>query len=437
MNLLLMSKRKRAAASSLMTGIQSWWKGDSVNLAIGGGPLTNVNAATFGADYAQFVAASKQNLQLATNAAVEFPNADFSLSFWYYFTSLIDLSMIITKLGATTNQEIAIYHALGIGNKLQITLYNVSGATSGGATTNIADFQAGCWYHIVIRHNATTHATVVKANNAVSDSFASATNLRGASNANFVIGGRGDNINNCLNGRMKQVGKWNRYITDAEVNNLYADGAGAVYPTFATYTPPTVTHIVYEGDSMTAGNANTPLWTYPRQAAELLGLPEQNISNLGVGSSTWADLTTRQAACDAQINAGYTRNILTVWCGFNDLRTDVRTLAQIKSDMATYCTARRAAGWTGTNKLIVGTLTPSTAADSSVNYEANRQDLNTWIRANYASWADGVMDTGADANIGAVNASNNTVYYKTDKIHQNTVGAGVVATLNAAAMNAL
>lgn len=432
---------KAAARSSLLSGLQLWWQGGNLYDSAGGPDFANVNSVTFGADYATFVTANKKRLNGGTSAAREFPNADFTLSWFMYIDPLADTDFLISKIGAA--YEMMVYYTYNATpvNKLAISLWLVAGNQYNFATVNCAQFTAATWYHIVMTYNATTRALVVRANDMASDTGTATADLRGASAADFIIAGRGDADANTFGGRMKQVGKWNRVLTASEITTLCSNMAGVTHPFPAiAYSNPKATHYTFEGDSMTYGDPSyikSTLWTYPRQMLRLQSLPEQNHTNNAVGGSMWTDIFARAATVDASLNPVYARNILVVWAGFNGLRTDVVSVADTETYMANYCTARRAAGWSGANKIIVGTLTPSTAATTSANYEANRQLVNTWIRANYASWSDGVADFGADANIGVPGASDNTTYYNTDKIHPNIAGSGVIASIVNASVGAL
>ena len=101
--------------------------------------------------------------------------------------------------------------------------------------------------------------------------------------------------------------------------------------------------------------------------------------------------------------------------------------------MQTYCLARKATGW----KIVVCTMLPRQYTTSSAN-ETVRQTLNTWVRANYASFADVLCDVGNDPNIGQAQQDANTTYFSADRIHCTPAGYGIVSNyVNAAITKAL
>jgi len=123
--------------------------------------------------------------------------------------------------------------------------------------------------------------------------------------------------------------------------------------------------------------------------------------------------------------------VLTVMCGTNHalLLND----QAIRDAFTAYCTARKAAGW----KVIVGTLLPS----NYVGFASVRDAFNTWLRANWPAFADGIYDFAADATIGpnAVVESDSAYYLNEsgNRYHLSNTGQQIAAGIYGPVVNAL
>jgi hypothetical protein len=72
------------------------------------------------------------------------------------------------------------------------------------------------------------------------------------------------------------------------------------------------------------------------------------------------------------------------------------------------------------------TVLPRANCPPGAQFEAQRSRLNDRIRANWAVFADGLVDVAADGRIGAAGASLDQQYY-TDGVHLNARGYAIVA----------
>lgn len=190
------------------------------------------------------------------------------------------------------------------------------------------------------------------------------------------------------------------------------------------------------GDSLTQGAAalSDISDTYPYKLQVLLGGDSvYHLANCGVGGQTTATwLTTAATQFDQSYSSSYPRNIALVFTGTNDLYFGA-TAATTYANIVTLCQARQAAGW----KVVVFTILPRTQAGTPGSFEADRQTVNTNIRTNRVTFADGLCDTGLDASIGVAGASTDATYYNADQVHLNATGNGVVAGLAYSAVLAL
>ena len=168
---------------------------------------------------------------------------------------------------------------------------------------------------------------------------------------------------------------------------------------------------------------------------------------MGVGSDTnkpWHDYVTNRSAStwytwaadgkviqanetqDA-INAikGSAESVVIVWMGTNDIIINLRTGVQVHGDVSTRCTTLRAAG----NKVLVCTM-PHFTTGSNVE----RQAFNTLLKANYTSYADGIVKLDEHT---ALDDATDTTYFCADQTHLKDAGYAVVGGLIQTAMAAL
>lgn len=169
---------------------------------------------------------------------------------------------------------------------------------------------------------------------------------------------------------------------------------------------------MFEGDSITAGGYTNPS-NYPALAfaAVAPSFTYTREVNTAINGSVTADCVSRESADNAFLAPTLQKSILSVLIGHNDLANG-RTVLQLETDITTYCQAMQAAGW----KVVVSTLLPSTIV---VGFNALRNTFNTWLRANYLSFANALADPASDATIGTDASASNTTYY-VDGTHPTT-----------------
>jgi len=92
----------------------------------------------------------------------------------------------------------------------------------------------------------------------------------------------------------------------------------------------------------------------------------------------------------------------------------------VYNNIVSYCNSRKASGF----KVLVFTILPRTGIAGA--NETARVAINALIVANWASYADGVVDVAADARFSDYN---DTTYFQADKTHLTDAGETVVAGL--------
>lgn len=178
-------------------------------------------------------------------------------------------------------------------------------------------------------------------------------------------------------------------------------------------------YLDFEGDSITAGLGLATSDYYPTQLDALLCGGACTVENYGVPNRFIADLNG--ATIDARYDAGNDANILVVLIGTNDCAAGTAA-ATSNAALKAFCQARQATGWT----VVVGTIP---AYSSSFGTEAIRLAYNAEIRADWATFADGLADIGADARVGVTGAEMSSTYFQADQVHPKAAGAAVLAEL--------
>lgn len=175
-------------------------------------------------------------------------------------------------------------------------------------------------------------------------------------------------------------------------------------------------YLAFDGDSITdPATAPSPNYTW---------ITNQNISpivpasqNFAVSGSTLVNLNARTATVDSRLIPGG-KNVLSILIGRNDMAAGIGSVAAFEVAYQAYCQARRAVGW----KMVVSTVLPSTLA----GFNAARNSFNTWLLANYTTFASALADVGNDPTIGPDAAASNATYYS-DGTHPTAAGHAIMA----------
>lgn len=244
---------------ALTDNLQGYWKLDEAsgnasdssgnsNTLTNNGTVTYINPAVIG-NGALFVKASSQNLSI-TNAAqtgLGLGSGDYSWSWWMNLTQLPSTAgtdmVIMAKydIGTVPNGfDIIIEHAGAQADKMEISMIG------DGASTDLNQFRAntaltagdvGAWHHWVMAftfvgsncscvfYKDGSSVANTRTFNQITTSINSNTNAwrMGAVDNSGVAG-------DFLDGKLDEVGVWNRALTSGEVTSLYNSGAGLQYP---------------------------------------------------------------------------------------------------------------------------------------------------------------------------------------------------------------
>lgn len=146
--------------------------------------------------------------------------------------------------------------------------------------------------------------------------------------------------------------------------------------------------------------------------------PGRYLSQMIAESPTCADMMQNKAGV---------RKVALVWETTNTLMNTTSTATTL-SQLQTYCLARKAAGFS----VLVGTCL--NRGDGYANFNTDRQTVNTSILANFATYADGVVDFAAVPELQTIT---NTTYFNADQIHLTDAGYQKAADTVTAKITAL
>jgi len=213
-------------------------------------------------------------------------------------------------------------------------------------------------------------------------------------------------------GHIGHVAVGNREATSAEMLALYNNLQRKL--------------LVFEGDSRTAGTGATNIgYAYPAKTVRKL-TGNWKCANVGESGQSVATMITQIAAEVSPLADPGLGKVAILWGGVND-NTDATTM---HTRISTWCSTVRALGY----KVVVCTEIDCQGAAHADWHTTNYLALNTLIRNNYATYADGLADLGGESEL---QDATDTTYYNADKTHLNDTGYGVVATVVGAAVNAL
>jgi len=195
-------------------------------------------------------------------------------------------------------------------------------------------------------------------------------------------------------------------------------------------TEPT-TLIVCDGNSITLGFGVGASDAYPAKLGTSLG-NAYAVVNYGVTGQTTTNMSSDAATqIDSTLPAYSTSAVLIAWEAANDIFFGA-DLATCQSRWNTYFSARVTAGWASNgSKLVAMTCIARGNFSDQPGMSAILDSWNTWLRANYSTYATHLVDVAADARLSNFN---DTTYYQADKCHLTAAGNAVVAGLIEAAL---
>jgi len=326
-----------------------------------------------------------------------------------------------TRFGSVLGGDEAIwtYHDGSAG--VESTAYNVSSLSPGSLAMTLTRRSNRVE---VYRYNGSTQKLRVAGPDLDTESSSATTGNLGATGI-WTVGTYPGNAFGPYSGFIRAEIIYKRSLTDGEVDSLVAWALAkfAANSTGALSSGGGDAVVVCDGNSLTSGVGGT---AYPTQLDTLLGAG-WTVSNQGVGGQYMGDMLTDRSRTlnivDAQWSASASRNICVYFEGANEVNLGAGSGSQAFQRHKDYGLRRRYKGW----EVLVCTIPPS--GTSNATQETERQALNTLLRANWADFADGLVDLAADPVFDAQADASNGTYYDADTIHLTTAGYAVIAGL--------
>lgn len=212
--------------SSLLTGLQGYWKldessGNAADSSGNGRTLTNTGTTPYGAakinNGAYFNGADNRRLSFSGSVNWSVGSA-YSWSFWFLVNALFDFTIFdhVSNGGSSGRLIIQVDRAGRLTANVRGSSINI---TSSALTTNT-------FYHLVVTtsgSNYVFHLNNSNLGNISAGTFNETSNI-------ISIGTRFDSFFLKMDGRVDEVGVWNKELTTTEISALYNDGAGLSYP---------------------------------------------------------------------------------------------------------------------------------------------------------------------------------------------------------------
>lgn len=424
--------------SPLLACLISYWKleeaagavrADSVVASgndLGDNNMAGQTAGILG-NAANFVEASNQALTRASNASLSAGDIDYTWAAWCYLHTKGGNRTVVGKWAAGAPDMDYLIRFESGSNKM--SFWNAT-ALSEYKTVTAANFGSpplDTWFFVVAWRDAAAGKIYIQVNDGVPN-YADA--LTAVTNAYDVSFGWSATGTNNWDGAIDEVGFWKCKLDASERTMLYNNGAGITYP---LTLPLTLDGLTFEGDSLTAGSGQGETTWAPQLISDLYPAPTTSVRSWNVatmGHNVSAIAASQGAETDVNYGVLFERNLAFLWAGVNDLLTTADSAATIEGNISTWCLARQAAGF----KVIVFTILPSNYGTKPPDFDTRRAALNNLLLANWASYADAIVDVGNNATL---SDPNDTTYYFSDKLHLKTVGHAIVETMVKAAIAGL
>lgn len=223
-----------SAADPLLTSLVASWKLDDLTDSAGANTLTNNNSVTFSTgkigNAGYFTLASSMSLSIASNAAVQTGDVDFTIAGWVWVNGTTT-QLILAKRGAGAGtSEYAIYLDDSTARFTALVFRATDSAVSRTAATFGAP-SANTWYCFIFWHDATADTLNISINDGATDSVGTTGALQAASTGLFTIGKQDISGGELyLDGRVDDVNIWKRVLTAGERTRFYAAGVGCEHP---------------------------------------------------------------------------------------------------------------------------------------------------------------------------------------------------------------
>lgn len=174
-------------------------------------------------DARAFVAANSEFLSIASNADMQFGQKDWTISCWFNAGSFS--GQLIAK-DLSGQREVELRTSANNNNSLLFLIYHSSGG--GGTSISLSGgLSTGVWYFMAARYVASTNTFTGRFNATTSNLTLPAGQTANSGTAQLQVGARAFvGARDFFTGQIDEVAKWNRALSNAELDALYNSGNG-------------------------------------------------------------------------------------------------------------------------------------------------------------------------------------------------------------------
>lgn len=213
-----------------------------------------------------FLFDSSDNITLADNAALTFPDADWAIGGWVKFSSRTGTTarnLWTWGSGYSSHTQLRVGDASHASFPDDINLFFIDDdGTNIAFSTGANEFQSNtAWTHILVERTGTTIAIYKNGTQTGSGSNASLDALNAG--ASFKLGNNAYN-NGTFLGDMAEWAKWDRALTTAEKAGLAAGYAPSCYPNSLMWYVPMIGNYVELVKGIAVTNSGTTVSAHPR-----------------------------------------------------------------------------------------------------------------------------------------------------------------------------
>lgn len=203
---------------------------------IGSNTLTDNNTTTGNpgklGNAAQFTAANSESLSIATNAALQMGDIDFTFAVWVYLDSKTTRRHILSRT------LVALEYILEYFQSSDVFRFGVSSDGSAFTVITASTFGSpatGTWYLLMGWHDSVANTLNIQVNNGTVNSVSYSAGVLAGTSATYL--GSNGGLSFFMDGRLDEAAVWKRVLTTQERTDLYNGGAGLAYSAFSgTYT---------------------------------------------------------------------------------------------------------------------------------------------------------------------------------------------------------
>lgn len=213
---------------ALVDNLISYWSLEDAIDTPGTNDLTDNNGVTFVSgkvgNAGSFPFGTSRYLSIANNTSLEVGDVDATWTCWVYLNSTSTAKGIFAKWAAANDGDYRLFHASG--GAFIFTVRNSANSANAVATWG-SNAAADTWYFVACRHDATANLISISVDAGTPVTAVLSGGTRISANG-FAIGAL--NIASTFhNGLVDEFGFWKRYLSDAEITELYNGGSGRDY----------------------------------------------------------------------------------------------------------------------------------------------------------------------------------------------------------------